>query len=291
MRVLILGASGLIGHQLCLTLNSNFEVFGTLHGSKNSYGDHPLFAGPEFIDEVDVQDFTALTGIFKAINPDVILNCVGITKRKKEILNPIDALSVNALFPHKLAQWAEIHKKRIIHFSTDCVFDGREGNYTETSLTTASDMYGRTKALGEINYDHTLTIRSSFIGQELFQKSELLEWLLAQEGKQIKGFANTMYSGVSTIYLSRFIKKVILEYPKLNGLYNLSPEVPISKFELLSLAKEAYKLNIEIIRDDEHIHKPTLDSSKLRSILNPEIPSWKSMLQDLYSKKNMYLNI
>ena len=146
MRVIILGASGLIGHSLYRELGSQFETFGTLHYHKKSYGDHRLFNNSNIIENIDISDFQVLCGVLREINPDVIINCIGITKRKKEIDNAAHALYINSLFPHKLAEWAEVNNKRLIHLSTDCVFDGKTGNYNEKSLTTAEDIYGRTKA-------------------------------------------------------------------------------------------------------------------------------------------------
>jgi len=275
MRILILGASGLIGHKLLKILADDFEVFGTLHNTKLHYGNHPLFSGQNVIESIPVEEFEMLTGVLKAVNPDVILNCVGITKRKEEICNIANTLEVNSVFPHKLAKWAEIQRKRVIHFSTDCVFNGRVGNYNEDSLTTAEDLYGRTKALGEISCSHTLTIRSSFIGQELFGKTELLEWFLAKNGKSVLGFTNTFYSGVSTTCMVNVVRNIILNHPDLSGLYQLSTEKPISKHDLLCLAKEAYHLNVEIIQDDKQVHTPTLDGSRLKNQINLEVPDWK----------------
>ena len=205
MRILILGVSGLIGHNILKEFNDNMDVFGTLHKAKNKYGNLNLFSGKNIIENVDVKDFENLKSILFSVNPEIIFNCVGITKRKIDKTNPLEVIQVNSFFPHQLAEWAKDNNKRVIHFSTDCVFDGKTGNYTETSLTSAEDLYGRTKALGEINYPHTLTIRSSFIGQELFDKTESLDWFLSQGGKQIKGFTNTFYSGVSTLYMARFV--------------------------------------------------------------------------------------
>lgn len=288
MRVLILGVSGLIGHKLFQELTSSFEVFGTLHKIKQQYGDIQLFSGDNVIGGVDVKKFEILTGVFAAINPDVILNCVGITKRKININYPLEVLMVNSVFPHQLANWAKENQKRVIHFSTDCVFDGKIGNYTESSLTTAEDIYGRTKALGEITYNHTLTIRSSFIGQELFDRTELLDWFLSQDGKVIKGFKNTFYSGVSTIFMAKVIKEIILNFPDLFGLYQLAPGNPISKFELLSIAKESFNINVDIIADELHVHHPTLDSSKLKTEIDLTVPSWKEMMDELASEKLFY---
>ena len=197
-------------------------------------------------------------------------------------------IKINALFPHQLANWAKVNNKRVIHFSTDCVFNGSTGNYTENSLTTAEDVYGRTKALGEINYSHTLTIRSSFIGQELFGKTELLDWFLNQEGKRINGFTNTLYSGVSTNFMTHIVKTIILNAPKLSGLYQLAPEKPISKYELLCIAKRAFEVNIEITPENKQVHTPTLNGSKLKDKIKIKVPSWKEMMNDLALNKNFY---
>jgi len=291
MRILILGVSGLIGHKIFQELSESFEVFGTLHKSKNHYGNITLFSGQNVIENINVSEFEILKGVLYAVNPDVILNCVGITKRKTEINNAFEALTINSVFPHQLANWAKINQKRVIHFSTDCVFNGKTGNYRETSLTTAEDVYGRTKALGEINYKHTLTIRSSFIGQELFGKTELLEWFLAQNGKQIKGFTNTLYSGVSTTFMARVVKNIISNFPNLSGLYHLATDIPISKYELLCLAKEAFNVNVDIIPEDEHVHLPTLDASKLKRKINLIVPAWNEMMKELASGKDFYFNL
>jgi dTDP-4-dehydrorhamnose reductase len=291
MRILILGVSGLIGHKLLQELSLDFEVFGTLRRNKIEYGDLALFDGENIIENIDILDFESLTKVFRAINPEVILNCIGITKRKIDINYPALAISINAYFPHKLASWAKEYQKRVIHFSTDCVFDGKIGNYNEESLTTAEDIYGRTKALGEINYNHTLTIRSSFIGQELFNKTELLDWFLAQNGKKIYGFKNTFYSGVSTIFMAQLVKNIILNFPELSGVYQLAPEKPISKFDLLNIAKYAFNVNVEIMPDEANIHRPTLDASKLKNKINLVVPSWHKMMNELALNKEFYIKI
>jgi dTDP-4-dehydrorhamnose reductase len=287
-RVLILGVSGLIGHKLYQTLNQDFEVFATIHKAKENYGNLPIFSSDNVIEKVDVLDFENLEKVILTVNPDVILNCVGITKRK---INPEikeEVIFVNSVFPHKLANWAKKHNKRVIHFSTDCVFDGKIGNYTEESLTTAEDLYGRTKALGEINYNHTLTIRSSFIGQELFDKTEMLDWFLSQENKTINGFKKVFYSGVSTKYMANVVANIIQNFPNLSGLYQLAPENPIAKYDLLCIAKEAFDINVQINSSEDFVHNPTMNSTKLRTALNLKVPSWQEMLNDLALDKNFY---
>lgn len=288
MRILILGASGLIGHKLFQELTKRFgDVYGVLHRSKEEFETELLQESNKIIDCVDICDFEKLTGILHAINPDVILNCVGITKRKAEINNLELAIEVNSKFPHRLANWAKPLGKRIIHFSTDCVFDGAEGNYNEESFTTGKDAYGQTKAMGEINYDHTLTIRSSFIGRELSDGSELLEWVLAQEGKTIKGFSEAYYSGVSTIVMSRVVGNIIEHHPELSGLYQLALPEPVSKYELLCWARDAFGLNVKIISDANFVTRPTLDGSKLRGQMEIKIPSWPEMMAEL-AREDIY---
>jgi dTDP-4-dehydrorhamnose reductase len=290
MRIIILSVSGLLGHKLLQKLSADFDVYGTLHKTKDHYGNLPLFSGENIIENIDVSNFDIVKDVLHAINPDVILNCVGITKRRSEIDNPLEVITLNALFPHQLAKWAKPNKIRVIHFSTDCVFNGKIGNYNEASPASAEDTYGKTKFLGEIKYEHTLTIRSSFIGQELFGRTELFEWFLAQKGKQIKGFKNTLYSGVSTTYMASVVKDIILNHPDLSGLYQLAPEEPISKFDLLTIAKEAFNVDVDIIPDTDHVHHPTLDASKLRKAINLKVPAWEEMMAGMLADKALYSN-
>jgi dTDP-4-dehydrorhamnose reductase len=289
MRILILGVSGLIGHKLYQKLSQRFDsVHGTLHGGRARFNSIGLFNGPEIVEHVDVRDFPKLEGILQAINPDVVLNCAGITKRRPEVNDPLHAIAVNSMFPHRLAAWAGDHGKRVIQFSTDCVFDGAIGDYTEASPTTGKDAYGQTKALGEIRYDHCLTIRSSFVGRELAVHSELLDWFLQQRGKTIKGFTKAWYSGISTIEMARIVGDIIEHQPSLGGLHQLAIEKPVSKYELLCLARDAFKLDTEIVPDDGFEIKPTLDGRLLRSKMPLFLPSWAEMMRELAAEQGLY---
>lgn len=281
-RIVILGASGLIGHKLFERLSTRFDdVYGVLHRDRAAFDQYDLFDSPKIVDRVNADEFEKLTGVLHCLRPDVVLNCIGITKRRPEIKDPLTAIEVNSMFPHRLAQWAGAHGKRIIHFSTDCVFDGTAGPYDEQSCTTGPDEYGQTKALGEIRYEHCLTIRSSFIGRELDVFSELLEWFLAQKGKTIRGFTDAWYSGVSTIFMSNVVGDIIEKHPELNGLMQLAPVEPVSKYDLLCHAREAFNLNVEIIPDDTFTKKPTLDGSRLAAAMNLTVPSWPEMMAEL----------
>ncbi|MFK7903320.1 MAG: dTDP-4-dehydrorhamnose reductase family protein [Nitratireductor sp.] len=290
MRILILGVSGLIGHKLYQKLKARFgDVHGTLHGDGAAFAWTRLFDGSNIFKNVDVRDFDALEkNVLSKLQPDVILNCAGLTKRRPEMNDIEQTIAVNALFPHRLARWAKDNGKRVIHFSTDCVFDGSIGNYNEESPTTGKDLYGQSKAIGEIRYDHTLTIRSSFVGQELSFHSELLGWFLQQCGQTIKGFTNAWYTGISTIEMCRIVGDIIENQPKLNGLHQLSVTEPVSKYELLCMARDAYDFDVEIIPDGDFVIKPTLDSSLLRSKMDIVLPSWPEMIAGLAAEKEMY---
>ncbi len=289
MRVLILGASGLIGHKLWQVLGKRFDdVHCALHGSRKPLQKYALFNSTKVHENLSVENWRSVEALLAKVKPDVVLNCAGITKRRPIVSDAIHAITVNALTPHLLARWAGGNEARIIHFSTDCVFDGKDGPYTEQSPTTGKDAYGQTKALGEIRYDHCLTIRSSFIGRELSVHSELLDWLLNQNGKKIKGFSEAWYSGISTLEMARIVGDIIEKKPELSGLHQLSTVQPINKYDLLCVARDAFKLDVEIVPDPSFITFPTLDSSLLRSKMKIEIPTWPEMMAALAADPTPY---
>jgi len=283
MKIAILGAGGLIGHALSEQLSKRFgDVTAVLHQTAEVYGPPSIFDGVDVIENVEATEFEVLTGVLKAVNPDVVLNCVGITKRRPEVNTPSLAITVNALLPHRLGEWCRDQGKRMLHFSTDCVFNGALGDYTEDSPTTGEDAYGRTKALGEVRDNpKVLTLRSSFIGLELKDRSELLEWFLSQAGGEVKGFTDAWYSGVSTITMARVVGDILEGHPDLSGLYQLAVEKPISKFDLLQIANEAFETGTKINADDSFSIKPTLDGSKLRQAMGLTLPDWPTMMREL----------
>jgi dTDP-4-dehydrorhamnose reductase len=289
MRILILGGTGMIGHKLWQNLSRRFDnVYTTIHRSKaECEGFGRLFISDHVIDSLDVSNFELLKGVLTGLRPDVILNCIGITKRHPEANNAIPCLILNSLLPHKLAGWGLTHGARVFQFSTDCVFDGKTGNYVEESLPSAEDMYGRTKYLGDIHGQNCLTIRTSFIGRELTSFTELLEWFLAQDGKTVKGFRKAMYSGVSTIFLSRVVGDLIEYHPNLSGLYHIASDV-ISKYDLLCLARDEFHLNIEVEPDDSFVCNRTLIGDRFKKATGIEVPSWPEMMHELAIDNKIY---
>jgi dTDP-4-dehydrorhamnose reductase len=283
MRVLVLGVNGLIGNTMFRKLNEvGFETFGIMRRSKIEFAQFGFMQSDRIIDEIHIQDMFDIESLVQMIKPAVIINCVGITRRKKEISDCIQAIKINALYPHQLAKYCEDNGIRLIHLSTDCVFSGDSGLYTEESIPDGYDMYARTKALGEVRDNpNCLTLRSSFLGLEISDKTELLEWLLAQEGKTIRGFTQAIYSGVSTNFLSKVVIDIIRHQPSLWGLYQIASDSPISKYDLLLVAKKAFNLDVAIEPDDGYSSDKSLSGARLKSIMKYVVPSWEHMLQDL----------
>jgi dTDP-4-dehydrorhamnose reductase len=220
------------------------------------------------------------------VNPDVIINAIGLTIRRGCAKNISDTIYLNSFFPHQLSNWAVAFKKRLIHFSTDCVFSGSEGSYLEDATPDALDYYGKTKGLGEVNSKSSLTIRSSMIGPELFNKTELFEWIINNKEKEINGFSRVMYSGVTTVYMSKLVADLIDNHKNLSGIYNVASK-PISKFELLHLINDNFDLGLIINDDKTVISNKTLNASKIEKEIGLQTPSWDELIFEL---KKDYMN-
>lgn len=287
MRILLCGASGMIGHALWRVFSgSHSDLLGTLHGPVTPFARYGMF-DHRVIENFEASDFDAVTRTLDETRPAVILNCIGITKRKQEANELERMYQVNARFPHHLALWAARHGARVIHFSTDCVFDGADGHYSERSVVTAPDLYGQTKYFGEIDYDHCLTIRTSMIGRELAGFSELLEWFLAQEGRQVKGFKNALYSGVTTATMAAIVRRIIFEFPRLNGRVQIAGPV-ISKYDLLVQVRDAFGMNVEIVPDETFRCNRTLQSEKFAQAAGVTVPAWPQMIAALAADREFY---
>ena len=287
-RILILGGGGTLGHKLWQLLPAKFpETFVSIRKPKGYYAKCGLFAGPNVIDNLDLRDFARLTSVLDGLRPSVIVNAAGVTLRSKEGLDKLSAVSVNALLPHKLAEWCGKHGSRLIHFSTVCVFDGKKGNYTEDDLPDARDLYGMSKALGDVTAPCALTLRSSFIGREIFGGAELLEWFLAQGGKKVKGFRKAIFTGLTSNRLAELVGELIEKIPALNGLYHVSSE-KVSKYELLRLMKDAYKVDAEIEPDDKFECMRDLAGGRFVEATGFKCPSWPAMMADMAADKTPY---
>jgi dTDP-4-dehydrorhamnose reductase len=232
MKLLILGAAGMLGHRMCRLLADRFEVWGTFHDNAKSYARFNLLPNERVIDGVNAQDIASVRMAVGKAKPDAVINCIGIVKQRNEAKQSIPSIYVNALFPHQLADLCEENGARVFQISTDCVFSGSRGKYMETDAPDPVDLYGRTKLLGELNRSNCLTLRTSIVGWQINTYSNLLGWFALQRGNRIQGYHRAIYSGLSTSVLVQLIGDLVATRPDLHGLYQVASE-PISKYELL----------------------------------------------------------
>lgn len=284
MKILILGGDGMIGHKMAQVLSvQNHEIFISVRESKDLTLKRISPKAKVFFNDF-LKD--SILDFLDKVNPDVIINAIGITIRRGAAENISDTIYLNSLFPHQISSWALAFKKRLIHFSTDCVFSGSEGSYLEDATPNALDYYGKTKGLGEINSKSSLTIRSSMIGPELYNKTELFEWIINNKEKEINGFSRVMYSGVTTVYMARLLADLIDNHKNLSGIYNIASK-PISKFELLHLINDNFDLGLIINDNKTVISNKTLNASKIEKVIGFQPPSWDELIFEL---KKDYMN-
>lgn len=282
MNVLILGATGMLGYSLFSNLADYAEL--TVKGTVRSInGKHAFFEKyqDKLLLGIDVTDIASIEQAIIEAKPDVVINCIGLIKQHDIAKQHVAAIEINALLPHQLAALCDQYNTRLIHFSTDCVFDGKQGMYLETDLPSATDLYGRTKCLGEINYGRHLTLRTSIIGHELDSAVSLVDWFLSQRGA-VNGFSKAVFSGLPTCYIAKLLADNILYKPEICGLYHLSVE-PIDKHSLISLVADIYGKEIEINESNQLVIDRSLNSSSLRQALDLNVPSWRELIEFMHN--------
>lgn len=288
-KILILGGAGMLGHKLCQRYKDRYEVWATVRAPVNSYKKYDIFCEDTIISGLDISNMDKVIRILCDIRPDVVINCVGVIKQLKSAKDPIATLKINSLFPHQLANMCQAIKARMIHISTDCVFAGTKGMYSESDVSDATDLYGRTKYLGEVDRTPALTIRTSIIGRELQTTSGLIEWFLSNRDSTVKGFQKAIYTGFTTIALADVIANIIDNHPELTGLYQVSSE-PINKYDLLCIVKEKFGLKTVIEPEIETCIDRSLDSSRFRQLTGFIPPSWDSMINQMAEDPTPYGN-
>jgi len=283
-RILILGASGMLGSAMVRFLGSSpdFQVFGTVR-SKSIVSRFPASLQEFLISGVDVFRLDHLVDVFSMIRPNAVVNCIGVVKQLDSANDPLAVIPINSLFPHQLAKMARLGGARLIHVSTDCVFTGRKGGYTESDAPDADDLYGRSKLLGEVTGPGAVTLRTSIIGHELVTNHSLVDWFLSQKGP-IKGYRRAIFSGIPTCELARIVHDYVLPDEGLSGLYHVSAE-PINKYTLLRLVADRYKKDIEVLPDDETVIDRSLNSDRFRSVTAYAPPAWESLISHMYEFK------
>jgi dTDP-4-dehydrorhamnose reductase len=278
MRVLVLGANGMLGHTMIrvLSMSPTLEVIGTIRGERalrclDEPGKIRLVSG------VDVEQADALIRVFATVRPQVVINCVGLVKQLAAALDPMRAIPINAVLPHRLAALCEAADARLIHVSTDCVFSGSKGQYVESDFPDAADLYGRSKLLGEVDCPQAITLRTSIIGPELASSRGLVAWFLSQTGP-VRGFRRAIFSGLPTVELAGLIRDLVLPRADMHGLYHVASN-PISKYELLKLVATAYGKSNEIRPDDELVIDRSLNASRFAVCTGYAAPPWPQLVK------------
>lgn len=284
MRILILGASGMLGHAMFRTLSAGNEhlVFGTLR----SDGARRFFAEEhqqKLISGIDAEDQDALVRVFSHVRPDAVVNCIGLVKQLADAEDPLVALPVNALLPHRLARLCALANARFVQVSTDCVFSGRKGLYLETDEPDAQDVYGRSKLLGEVDYPNAITLRTSIIGHELNSHHGLVEWFLSQTGS-VRGYTRAIFSGLPTCELSRVVREYVLACPQLHGVYHVAA-APIAKYDLLKLVNSQYDKHMSLEENADLVIDRSLDAGRFNSAVGYNPPSWPELVAMMHSFK------
>jgi len=280
MRVLVLGASGMIGCTMVRVLSENpdWDVAGTVRLDAVRSQFPPEIAG-KLIPGVDLTNADALPHLFRKAKPDVVVNCAGLTKHLPAGNEPLPALTMNAMLPHRLTELCSMGGTRLIHVSTDCVYSGTKGNYLEVDLPDASDIYGRTKHLGEVSGPNLVTLRTSTIGHELATRHGLLEWFLAQS--ECKGYRRAIFSGLPTVVFAQVVRDWVIPDSGLSGLYHVGAR-PIDKDSLLRLIAKAYGKNTAIVPDDEVSIDRSLNVERFALATGYRAPEWPEMIATMH---------
>lgn len=284
MKVLVLGVSGMLGNTVFryFSESRDYEVFGSARSSAVRHAFEPALAN-RIIVGTDVDNADSLALLFAKVKPNIVINCIGLIKQLAEANDPLQAIPINSLLPHRLARLCEIASARLVHISTDCVFSGLKGNYLETDTSDAKDLYGRSKYLGEVDYPHAITLRTSIIGHELSSANGLVGWFLSQQGT-VNGFTKAIFSGFPTIELAHIIRDVVLPQPRLSGLYHVASD-PISKYDLLKLIARAYKKWIEILPEKKFTIDRSLNAEKFKLASGYTPPAWPMLVDKMFNFK------
>lgn len=279
MKILVLGADGMLGHQVVAYFGAGYVVGGTLRRGESAYSKVRAHLPPTAYFGVDARDFQSVVRVLDEFRPDAVVNAIGIVKQRDESKDVLESLEINSLLPHRLAEHCERNEIRMVHLSTDCVFSGGVGDYGEDSRSDAYDVYGKTKFLGEVSRRGVFTLRTSIIGLELARRKSLVEWFLAQQGS-VSGYVNAIYTGFTTLEMARIIELVIRAPSTKAGLYNVSSE-KISKFELLHRLGERLQLGVDVRPEYDFRCDRSLDSTRFRTTFAYTPPSWDQMLDEL----------
>lgn len=285
MRILVLGASGMLGSQIYnrFNLEPSLQVYGCMR-NLDLLRFFPKSSRLNLIRSGDLSKREFVTSILDLILPDVVINCAGLTKHKKHADDPNVIFPINANMPHQFALACEDRGIRFIHISSDCVFSGHKGGYVEDDLPDPSDLYGRSKMMGEVINGDALTLRTSMIGHELDSSFGLLEWFLSQD-KECTGYSKVIFSGLPTIVIAEIILNFVLPNSNLKGLYHLSAD-PINKYDLLKLIANIYGKSIKIYKNCDLKIDRSLNYQKFKASTGYIPPNWPDLIRAMHKNNN-----
>ncbi|WP_354138930.1 SDR family oxidoreductase [Bradyrhizobium sp. LB11.1] len=282
MKVLVLGATGLLGNAAFRSLSKmpGAEVTGTVRQETARALFDPAL-GARLTVVGNIEDPAQQAALFDALRPDVVVNCVAVGRPAPA--DPMRSVAVYAVLPQRLSQLCSRTGARFIQISSDGVFAGHRGAYTEADVPDADDVYGTSKLLGEVDAPHTVTLRTSIIGHELQGGSGLLEWFLSQQG-ECRCFTRAIFSGFPTIVLADMIRDIVIPRPDLCGIYHVATR-PISKFDLLLLVAGRYGKSINLIADDRPAPDRSLVADRFARATGYKPPDWPALVDAMYRDK------
>lgn len=295
-KVVVLGASGMLGHKVfeVLSMSGNYDVYGTVTNIGSFCGLLPKSYLNKVCEGIFADKIETVSGILTRIKPNIVINCIGITKQNDKSHDTQSMILLNALFPHQVASICYELNAKLITIATDCVFDGQKGGpYLESDIPTCHDNYGMTKYLGELHGGNHLTLRTSIIGHELHTHKSLIDWFLYDTKPQVNGYSKAIFSGFPTVVLSHLIADKIVPDIDLKGLYHISVD-PISKYDLLNKVAKVYKKDVEIVPNQALNINRSLNSDIIRSLIGYTPPSWDELVRtmhDDYIKSPYYQSI
>lgn len=282
MRVLVLGASGMLGNAVTRRFaeDPRFAVIATVRSPSIAEA-FPAVVRPMLLAWDDIGHADNLEALFDYARPQLVINCIGLVKQIPGGSSVLSALPLNSMLPHRLARLCGLVGARLVHISTDCVFSGDKGGYVESDCPDARDIYGLSKFMGEVDYPHAITLRTSIIGTELTGARSLVGWFLSQQGR-VRGFRRAIFSGLPTCELARVIRDVVVPLPDLHGLYHVST-APIDKYTLLRLVADRYGHGIDIVPDDTLEIDRSLDSTRFREATGYCPPEWPALVAEMHA--------
>jgi len=284
MRVLVLGASGMLGNAMIRVLSE--EKKWVVYGTVRSESSMRLFSNSiaeRLLSGCDVEQTDALVKAFIWSKPDVVINCIGLIKQYAHSENPLQAIPINSLLPHRIASLCEISGARMVHISTDCVFSGKKGDYMESDVSDAYDLYGKSKLLGEVAYPNAITLRTSIIGHELQSANGLVNWFLSQEDT-CKGYRKAIFSGLPTVVIAQIIRDVVIPRKDIYGLYHVAAK-SISKYDLLTMIANIYRKTIKIVPDDKLVINRSLNAKRFEIATGYIAPEWSELIKIMHDYK------